>query len=90
MSLNPSLLGQEFCREREALPGYKIKTANLLITFFSLRAAADEKILSRREGTFMLFHSQTDFMTAVVLVKCVRLLSFHGNISFVNSRRSVL
>ena len=52
MSFNPSLLGQGFLegererreREREALPGYKIKTANLLITIFSPRAAADEKI----------------------------------------------
>ena len=46
MSFNPSVLGQEFLEgEREALPGYKIKTANLLITIFSPRAAADEKIL---------------------------------------------
>lgn len=45
MSFNPSLLGQEFLEgEREALPGYKIKTANLLI-IFSPRAAVDEKIL---------------------------------------------
>lgn len=47
MSFNPSLLGQEFLEgEREALPGYKIKTANLLITIFSPRAAADENILT--------------------------------------------
>lgn len=44
MSLNPSVLGQGFCREREALPGYKIKTAKLLITIFSPRAAATRKI----------------------------------------------
>lgn len=34
MSFNPSLMGQGFLegeRERETLPGYKIKTANLLI-----------------------------------------------------------
>ena len=56
MSFNPSVLGQGLLereregreREREALPGYKIKTANLLITIFSPRAAADEKILGPR------------------------------------------
>lgn len=48
MSFNPSPLGQGFLEgEREALPGYKIKTANLLITIFSPRAAVDEKILWR-------------------------------------------
>lgn len=52
MSFNPSLLGQEFLEgEREALPGYKIKTANLLI-IFSPRAAGDEKILLCREANF--------------------------------------
>lgn len=48
MSFNPSLLGQGFLegseREREALPGYKIKTANLLI-IFSRNAAVDVKIV---------------------------------------------
>lgn len=34
MSFNPSLMGQGFLEgERETLPGYKIKTANLLINF---------------------------------------------------------
>jgi len=58
MSFNPSVLGQGFLegerarergreregeREGEALPGYKIKTANVLITIFS-PGAADDKI----------------------------------------------
>lgn len=56
MSFNPSLLGQGFLEgereEREALPGYKIKTANLLITIFSPRAAADEKIAAALRSCF--------------------------------------
>lgn len=57
VSFNPSLLGQEFLEgEREALPGYKIKPENVLITIVTLRAAADEKILPE-ERTFCWIRS---------------------------------
>lgn len=68
MSFNPSLLGQGFLegereKEREPLPGYKIKTENVRITIFSPGAAVVDKIQPWREATFTVFSAVNRYLS---------------------------